>query len=638
MAHHASFGTARLLLVAATIVAWPGSALGATFITNSTVDAVDAVIGNGVCLTAGGVCTLRAAIQEANALPGPHLIVLVPGIYRLTIAGRGETNAATGDLNVKVLAGLTIQGTAAATTIIDGNGLDRVFLANFGLLTLNDLTVQNGYPGAAPGGCILNMGVSLFLTRVVVKSCQADGPGAGICVIGGPATVNLTDTTISQNVVTNNSGGGGLYLVNDIFATLTRTTVSANAAGFAAGIRASGTSAFQVTLTVNDSVIAQNTVTSIPTGAGGGIGLDGAVTATLNRVTLTNNTGCCGAGLLFTASAGTTATLTMADSTIMQNVSPTTGGGLYVQNGGGDASAIITRTTISGNSANQGGGIITFGGNVELSNVTISGNTATESGGAIYRGPVSPTTLSLINVTIASNSSTVTGAVQAIGPISVKNTIIANNTGAAPANCSTAPLINDLGNNLEFPGTSCGFDLASDRQADPLLDTLANNGGLTRTVALIPGSPAIDAGDDATCAAAPVSNQDQRGASRSVNAGTHCDMGAYERAPSQFTDDPIVVGTTVIRVLHILELRSRIDAVRVARGLAAFTWTDPTLTPGSAIVKAQHILDLRSALAEAYVAAAVTPPTYTDAVLTGGDTVVRAVHLAELRAAVVAIE
>jgi hypothetical protein len=228
--------------------------------------------------------------------------------------------------------------------------------------------------------------------------------------------------------------------------------------------------------------------------------------------------------------------------------------------------------------------------------------------------------------------------VHALDQISVKNTIIANNTGAAPANCSSAPLMNDLGNNLEFPGTSCGFDLASDVRANPLLGTLADNGGPTRTIAPATGSPARDAGDDAACGPAPVSNQDQRGASRSVGAGAHCDIGAYERAPLSFTDDPLVQGVTTIKALHVLELRSHINVIRAALSLPAFTWTDPTLTPGSAIVNAQHIIDLRSALAEAYVAAAVTPPTYTDAVLTSGDTVVRAVHIAELRAAVVAIE
>jgi hypothetical protein len=114
-------------------------------------------------------------------------------------------------------------------------------------------------------------------------------------------------------------------------------------------------------------------------------------------------------------------------------------------------------------------------------------------------------------------------------------------------------------------------------------------------------------------------------------------MGAYERATLQFTDDPLLAGT-VIRALHILELRFRINAVRGTQGLAAFTWSDPTLTPGSMIIKAQHIIDLRSALAAAYVAASLTPPTYSDPVLTTGVTVSRAVHIAELRAAVIAIE
>jgi hypothetical protein len=329
--------------------------------------------------------------------------------------------------------------------------------------------------------------------------------------------------------------------------------------------------------------------------------------------------------------------LTVVDSTITQNVSPTTGGGVAVQNGGSATPATITRTTIAGNSASQGGGIV-FVGKAILSNSTVAGNTATSSGGAIFYGGSGTDDVSLINVTIASNSSATVGAVHALGQISVKNTIIANNTGAAPANCSSAALMNDLGNNLEFPGTSCGFDLASDVQANPLLGPLADNGGPTRTMAPATGSPALNAGDDAACAAAPVSNQDQRGASRSVGAGAHCDIGAYERAPLSFTDDPIVAGATTIRALHVLELRSHINVIRAALGLPAYTWTDPTLTPGSTIIQAQHIIDLRSALAEAYVAAAVTPPTYTDAVLTTGITSPRAVHIAELRAAVLAIE
>ncbi len=627
MAHHPSLYPARMLLVAATIVAWPRVAAGATYIVNSTIDAVDAVPGNGVCATAGGVCTLRAAVQEGNFHAGPHVITLPAGIYALTIPPGSGALSATGDLNIRE--GVTINGATAATTIIDGNGLDRVFWVDAGGLTLNDVTVQNGNPAGGPGGCIAIFGLNLTLARVVVKSCRTGSAGGGIFV-SGPSTVTLTDTTISQNVGTGGNGGGGIYLAYSVTAALTRVTISGNSADVAAGIRVLGSADFPSTVTLTDSVVTQNVVTS-SAASGGGVSLEGAVTGTLNHVTVSDNSGNFGAGIfVFGISA-----LTVADSAIVQNTNPTgSGGGIYAQT----SPVTIRRTTISGNSANRGGGIAQAGDKLTLSNTTISGNTATDSGGAVYRTPnIIGSELTLINATIASNSSAVAAAVDSNDAISVKNSIIANSTGAAPTNCSTEILMNDLGNNLEFPGTSCGFALASDRRADPLLDTLANNGGLTRTMALIPGSPAIDTGDDAACAATPVSGQDQRGVSRSTGAGAHCDMGAYERVPLVFTDNPIVAGMT-IRALHILELRSRIDAVRVARGLPPFTWTDPTLTLGSAIIKAQHIIDLRSALAEAYVAATLTPPTYTDALLTTGITVARAVHIAELRAAVTAIE
>jgi CSLREA domain-containing protein len=114
MAHHPSLHSARLVLVAATIVACPRLAIGATFAVNSTADAVDALPGNGVCATAGGVCTLRAAIQETRALGGAHVITLPAGIYVFTIAGRGEINNATGDLNL--IADLTINGFCNASS------------------------------------------------------------------------------------------------------------------------------------------------------------------------------------------------------------------------------------------------------------------------------------------------------------------------------------------------------------------------------------------------------------------------------------------------------------------------------------------------------------------------------------------
>lgn len=102
-----------------------------------------------------------------------------------------------------------------------------------------------------------------------------------------------------------------------------------------------------------------------------------------------------------------------------------------------------------------------------------------------------------------------------------------------------------------------------------------------------------------------------------------------------FTDDPLVGGTTKIRMVHINELRTRITALRAARSLSTVVFTDPTLST-SITVKPAHITELRSALAGVYTDAGVTVPTYTDALLTGLK--VKTVHIAELRAAVLAIE
>ena len=109
-------------------------------------------------------------------------------------------------------------------------------------------------------------------------------------------------------------------------------------------------------------------------------------------------------------------------------------------------------------------------------------------------------------------------------------------------------------------------------------------------------------------------------------------------APAAFTDDPLVPGVTPVRAVHLLELRSRIDALRLRAGLPAFGWTDAQVVPGATPARAAHLLELRSALGEAYAAAGRPAPAYSDAVVTAGLTAMRTVQLQELRAAVVALE
>jgi hypothetical protein len=104
-----------------------------------------------------------------------------------------------------------------------------------------------------------------------------------------------------------------------------------------------------------------------------------------------------------------------------------------------------------------------------------------------------------------------------------------------------------------------------------------------------------------------------------------------------FTDDPLQAGVTAAKAVHITELRTRINAVRAAHGLGAYSWSESTLTPGTTAVRAAHVTELRTALQAAYAAAGQTAPTYTDPTLTAGATGVKAIHIAELRAAVVAL-
>jgi thermitase len=104
-----------------------------------------------------------------------------------------------------------------------------------------------------------------------------------------------------------------------------------------------------------------------------------------------------------------------------------------------------------------------------------------------------------------------------------------------------------------------------------------------------------------------------------------------------FTDPTLTAGTTMIKVVHITELRTRINAVRVARGLSNFTFTDPTLTIGDSIIKAVHILEMRTALNAAYVQAGLPVPTYSAPTPAFGVSVLTTA-ITELRAAVQAIE
>lgn len=97
-------------------------------------------------------------------------------------------------------------------------------------------------------------------------------------------------------------------------------------------------------------------------------------------------------------------------------------------------------------------------------------------------------------------------------------------------------------------------------------------------------------------------------------------------------------GSAVIKAVHILELRTAINNLRVVNKLAAYSWTDPTLTAQSTVAKRSHFLDLRTALAAVCTAVPGKCTGYTDATISTGQTIIKAAHLNEVRANVRALE
>ncbi len=188
-------------------VSMPGIGIAATIAVNSTVDAVDANPADGICQTAAGQCTLRAAIQTANAsLAVADTITLPAGTYTLTIAGTGENAAATGDLDITGLGGpLSITGAGAATTTIDGGALDTVFetISAGGAganAIISDVTIRNGNNALGSGGGIhVNTGTTLTLNRAVVTACKAFGNNAGASGVDNSGTLNMNTVAVTNN-------------------------------------------------------------------------------------------------------------------------------------------------------------------------------------------------------------------------------------------------------------------------------------------------------------------------------------------------------------------------------------------------------------------------------------------------------
>jgi hypothetical protein len=267
---------------------------------------------------------------------------------------------------------------------------------------------------------------------------------------------------------------------------------------------------------VADCRIIANAVTNDDShgpGNGGGLAITGGQ-VTIVRSNISNNR----ASDPMTAGLGggvfvRDADVTIAYSTVSRNSAvgwDGLGGGIYGE-------TTLVSSTISGNLALFGGGI--WGG-VTASNSTISGNSAQFVGGGIY---TKGTDVFLTHSTVSHNES-VFGGGGIRGDVSARDTIIAGNDALGGMGPDLLGNLSSQGHNLigNTDGGS-GFDPTDLLNVDPLLGHLQDNGGLTQTMALLPGSPAIDVGDDTD---APRWDQRGRGYPRIV--GDHIDIGAYE--------------------------------------------------------------------------------------------------------------
>ena len=502
--------------------------------------------------------SFRQALLNANAFAGNDTITFNLPAGPQTINLTGVLPEITGDVTIT-----NSTGSSNLTVRRDTGGDYRIFKVNSGVsATFDGLTIANGFISDGGGGIYNDGGTVNATNSTLSNNTVRNGRGGGIYNNGG--TVNATNSTFSNNRLSNFldftlnpiPSGGGIHNEGGTV-NLTNSIFSGNN-GWAPS-KGGAISNNSGTVNVTNGTFSGNSAT-----AGGGISNNGPGTVKVANSTFSDHR-----GVRFTlglpASVDGAAifnqggTVEVTNSTLSGNKGGGgRGGGIHNREGG---TVKVTNSTLSGNTLESflvgdllfGGGIYNDNGTVEVTNSTLSGNTAIHpngSGAGIYN---KAGTVTLTNSTLSGNkanpSTTYNGAVILPAPgsgggiwnggtVNVKNTIIAQNSAATGPDVFGS--FASGGYNLIGDGTgSTGFTAVGDRVGtaaapiDPLLNPLTNNGGPTQTVALQPGSPAINGGDPAfVLTSGPFIGPrfyDQRGISpfNRVSGGI-IDIGAFE--------------------------------------------------------------------------------------------------------------
>ncbi|MGB7203497.1 MAG: FG-GAP-like repeat-containing protein [Pyrinomonadaceae bacterium] len=381
------------------------SAPEAAFTVNNAGDQVDANPGNGVCATAGAVCTLRAAIMEANHLAGTDSITINAGINTTLSTGSPDNDAngvfnfeGGGDLDITcaVNAGgdtcnaplatnvnnLTITGAAGGNTIAVG-----AFAPFAPLTSTTDRVFDIGFDGLFGGGFGAGTGLQVTMSNLTIQSgnvredFNAGGGGFGNFARGGAirldgfgqagtrGTLTLTSVIITFNQADHNTGGVFNQFAN---ISISSSTVSNNIgkAGPGGGLQFAAST--PATLSVSGSTFSGNEARTGPIFMGTAIDVDG--------------------GGIYATLDSNTATITSTN--FNSNISQDDGGGIYVASG----ATTVTGGTMAGNTARDDGGFaagdndtVSAARFMTLSGVTIQGNTANSDssgggdGGGVFR-------------------------------------------------------------------------------------------------------------------------------------------------------------------------------------------------------------------------------------------------------------
>lgn len=508
------FGVGLLLLAGSEVYKLAPNPVFLPLVTvNSTADP-----GNGLCDSKE--CTLREAI--AVVAPGGTIN------FNLTLP-----------VTIKLYAGqllidkpLTINGPGAAQLNISGGGTSasfRVLRTSATPVNINGVTIREGATKDRGAG-IYNTG-TLSLKDVVVRdnysySYGVDPVGGGICN-AEKAILYLDNVTIHANKAY--EAGGGIANLDDASVYMQNTRITENSAelfsGWAGGISNSSRGKFWIQIAPNgdwlpgSSLIYRNE-------AGGAAAFRTGGDMRIVHTMIEGNTSFNGSPAIM--SGGFTS---IVESTIRGNGTGENYGGALWNYG----TTELISSLVYGNSAEKGTGGITNGGQFTIANSTIGTHYTRRDQGVIDNGGTMTITNSTLNELLTNPNYGEAGyGIRNNGTLKMGNSIIANGT----VNCS-GPILS-IGNNISSDGT-CALNGPNDRNnVDPKLDVLKDNGGPTLTYALLPGSPAIDAADNAQCPTTDQRNQarpqDGNGDGKAV-----CDIGSYEAPTAPSTQAIITI-------------------------------------------------------------------------------------------------